>query len=83
MGASSSISVLPVNSLKSLFVKVKEESSKLNLLDIIHRSLKWPHVAQGLGHHRSWYSPSRPTGGTAVASGWLRVISDKQNVLES
>ena len=31
MGASSSVSVLPVNILKSLFVKVKEESSKLNV----------------------------------------------------
>ena len=48
MGTSSSASVLPVNILKNLFVKVEEESGKLNVtLGMSHCSLKRPRAAPG------------------------------------
>ena len=49
VGASSSVSVLPVNILKSLFVKVKEESSKLNVTGHHSPQLEMAPCGSGLG----------------------------------
>ena len=49
MGASSSISVFSVNILKSLFVKVKEESSKLNVTGHHSPQLEMAPCGSGLG----------------------------------
>ena len=47
MGTSSSASVLPVNILKNLFVKVEEESGKLNVTG--HESLQLETAPCGSG----------------------------------